>query len=97
MNNKVKALKLAREMLESGKQGYVCNALRVIGFQNMKLYDDTIELCDIISHRIYPYYTVTEWVGSQGVDVFAGDAYDVTENFRQYRIRWIDSMIREFS
>lgn len=97
MNNKVEALKLAREMFESGEQAYVCNALKIVEFQNIKLADATRELRDIIENRIYPYSTVTEWLSSQGVDVFAGDAYDVTENFRQYRIRWIDSMIREFS
>lgn len=55
--------------------------------------------------RISPHNTVTNWLAAQGIDITEGlDQIDsvklsdgISDRLRDYRIRWIDSMIEEFS
>lgn len=88
----IEILKLARKRIVCHQSEYVCNAITHTRHPNAAL------LTTEITHRLEGYYTVFAWLKNQGV--FNGIEYpfDYWEpHSREYRLRWIDSLIEEFS
>ena len=89
------AFKEARKRIESRRCHYICYALK--GALDERKIDcwAAQSAGNLILDRLSPYNTVEGWLmGSAGVPVrFAQNA----ELSREYRLRWLDSLIEEFS
>lgn len=83
----VRLLRGARERIAACREDYVCHAL-----MRAERYTGTgvgFKLREEISRRLGPHSTVATWLKSRRCK-------DVTaQNLREYRLRWIDSMIKE--
>lgn len=88
------AFRIAREGIASHEDTYICNALPGT--------DAGEQAKSIIHERMGPVpadvgcrsgYAVWHWLDAQGVDM---DAFD-DHAMRQYRLRWLDALIEEFS
>lgn len=93
---KIKILVEAQKLIATKEHEFVCHAIQYAG-ERFWMRETAKQLVATISDRLGPHAgTVSTWLINNGVsqeEVFAfkdGDAYAL----REYRIRWIDDMIR---
>lgn len=89
----IKLLKKAKRLIRDLKDDFVCIALIEAAQKSdrrcaMKV---SIALRNEIDARIHPYGTVSFWLAVKH-DV---ELLESPQDIRDYRIRWIDSMIKE--
>jgi hypothetical protein len=86
--NKRQALSIARELIESGEEDYICLALREASRRNPSLNEAVKGLRKFISRQLFPYTFLHTWQMRNGFgwrpDRARGD-----------RIAWIDWMLDE--
>ena len=88
---RVRLLKKAKKKIQSGKSSFICFAIGGVGGE-CKL--DVIKLKAEIRRRLYPYYFLETWLEC---DVGIKCEELTNKNMREYRLRWIDALIKEFS
>lgn len=95
-----RAFRLAKErillpndpLMEDGKHEFICNAIDAL-CQDGKIPDK--DAANIVQHRIWPHTTLNSWVVH---NVLGGDWSNCRyRNMQEYRHRWLDELIREFS
>jgi hypothetical protein len=88
----IKLLKKAKKLIRNESETFVCLAIsEAASLDYANTYKTSYALREEIERRIEPYGTVTSWLNS-----IHDDAWDAsTSEIVQYRIRWIDSMIKE--
>lgn len=94
----VEVFKEARRRIESGDKTYICLAIKY-GYCH---YDKCQEALELISIRMGnlqrqdPGYSLEQWLteNSPGPDYYSEKLRPPT---RKYRVRWLDSLIAEFS
>lgn len=86
----IEALKACKPYLQN--VDYVCIAIGEAAHHGgcMMWFSCQVTV-DMIEQRIAPYRTVTEWLGRNH-----GIWPDSFEESREYRLRWVNSMIAEF-
>ena len=105
MKNKklVLAFQLAREEIRTGREEYICFALRDLYYQSkigaaayfcaVRIITKRLGDCDI-TVRTWLYRNVPEfqsWVDN------VNNKNTVIRELRDYRLRWLDSLIEKFS
>lgn len=92
------ALALAKVRLDHGTSSYVCNALKKVGGDHyLELHTTTERLRKEIQRRIWPHGFVDQWLRSEHrIDCGHWQQHD-NDALREYRIRWIDNMIKELT
>ena len=89
--DKIEALRLARPLIEDGREIAVCVALMTVSHANPYLIDACWDVRLRIERAIGRGY-VSNWLYRQaGVP----DHLLTEANMREYRLHWIDSMIAE--
>lgn len=91
----VKILKAARKRIESGEDRFICCAIVAcgVGLFSFIYAGAKRELRQEIGERLGGSYSVESWLVSEHTDLY--DSFE--DDFKQYRLAWIDSMIEEFS
>ena len=89
----VKALKAAKSCLEESK--YICIALARAASEDKITEKEYLITQAMILRRLGMYFTLNSWLRAQGIDVNSYE--DCDQIMLDYRFRWIDSMIAEFS
>ena len=93
--NKMKSselLRLARARISMHYDSFVCDAVRTAA-DSKGDYKLALDIADDIANRIHPRDTVSSWlhfVAGVPWSQLTGSA------MRDYRLRWIDSMIAEY-
>ena len=82
----VRVLRLARRRLQRGQDIYVCDAIGAVAGS----YHPLIKW---ISEGIRPYLIVSAWLRDQRPALVTDLTYEV---MRDYRMRWINHMIKYF-
>ncbi|ACR15026.1 hypothetical protein BcepIL02_gp33 [Burkholderia phage BcepIL02] len=85
---KREALKLARELIESGEEGYVCLALKSVARSRPDLRASVASLRRYIMRKLRPYAFLGGWQRKQGI-------WRYDEQQRADRLAWIDWMLDE--
>ena len=83
----IKVLKKARPLIEKGEFVFVCNVVK--GTKCIK-YDIYLTI-NYIEDLIFPFDTVTQWLYDQYRIWLDDDDYIA----KDYRLQWIDHMIKE--
>jgi hypothetical protein len=86
---KREALKLARELIKTGKEYFICNALLAVARMHPNLSATCYEIRKFISNAIWPKATLGEWQRLHGIP----DRSDAQR--RADRIAWFDWMLDE--
>lgn len=83
-------LQLAKYFIESEAEDFICHAVARVG---MEAYceEQARQITSEIQRIMWPHCTLEIWLNSQGVP--KDDAYDF-ELIREYRLRWMDELIR---
>lgn len=93
----IKLFRMAQDRLRNGHSMYVCVSLSSAAEDTEKGQDFSQRIVSRlhreINRRIAPWGTVTGWL--QDPARFNGELVYTDEQARDYRIRWIDSMIQE--
>ena len=88
----VKILKRVRFWLSTRTRSFVCTSAQYAYERNEISNWEHQLFIKFINNRICGCVTVTVWLQKQKFDVGSN-----VEIWRQYRLRWVDSMIEEFS
>lgn len=96
MNINVKILRLARELIASGAQEYICYALTKSALTSAD--DEAVKhLKCVIWFRLWPGVSLEDWLWRvHRIDVKRANQSH-REKIRITRLAWIDSLIEEFS
>jgi len=88
----VEILKVVHKRIACYQAVFVCITIKHTKFPNAAL------LMAEIAHRLEGHYTVYHWLKEKGVFEGIDDTLKYWESHsREYRLRWIDSLIEEFS
>lgn len=88
----VELLKASRRLLEARQYKYVCWCLEAAGHANED-YLVLEKMKEFINKRLGGYYTIGDWL----INELKMRKVPNSEQMFEYRIRWVDSLIEEFS
>lgn len=92
----VKAFKAAKWYIESNKERFICCALQEASFDHSISYLEYLNAKNLIETRIGSDIALEEWLSEH---ILCSDTQHMimSEEMRLYRLRWLDSLIAEFS
>jgi hypothetical protein len=86
------ALKLARVLIESGSEVYVCYALDKVGSEHEELIPSAEQVTFWISEALGTHSTVFGWSRHNGY--ISHNMLPADVQLKEYRLAWIDNMIQ---
>ena len=94
MNKEVELLKIARDMIECEDERFICHAVVWSAYYKKGYHAAGKRVADFISRSLNGHYTLDAWL-----EVVAGVHYSklTAKRMREYRLRYIDHLIKEFS
>ena len=106
-NNEIaKAFALARELIQSGQEMFICDALFYLSNTGKITYDVRSDARELLHDRISPdsdeydwYESYETWIKREHYDLWITSLRDHTlrDKLRRGRLAWLDSLIAEFS
>ena len=93
------AFRLAQDLIATGHQWYICEALSQLYDRRQIRGWEYERARDIIQSRLGWALTVEDWLERNVAEAawMLWRAKDPTSILRDYRVRWLDNLIEEFS
>ncbi len=90
----VEVFKAAKSLIEDKSERFICLAIGATGRMNLRWLAR-----NIITGRLAGAYTCEAWLEEHGIksDEFLTEDPQGKQWMREYRLRWLDSLIAEFS
>lgn len=87
----VKVLKKAAELIKNEEQSFICLALDQIYREEDSLTNSGRKAKALIIEMLEGHYTLNSWLS----DKTGKTQYELYYSMRQYRLQWIDQIIRD--
>lgn len=96
----VKAFTAARPLIKSGDHSFICFALDDISCWDRTLVSPVCLAKQLIRTRLAGYYNCETWVAHNVPSTILNHLFNTyvgRKQMREYRLRWLDALIKEFS